>query len=174
MLARALAGACAAAMLAAPAGVQAAAPAHWNAVAGDQGSSAIQVTQFLPDSLTVDVGDTITWTVNSGEFHTVTFLSGGPRPGRRHPVQPGGGGTDRAAARGLPGQRLCELRPAVPGPNAQPAVRQGRHLSIRVPCTQRHDRNDPGPAVRRTLSARPAVLRRSGAGRQGPLRGGRI
>ncbi|SRR5581483_3359851 len=90
MLARALAGACAAAMLAAPAGVQAAAPAHWNAVAGDQGSSAIQVTQFLPDSLTVDVGDTITWTVNSGEFHTVTFLSGGPRPDLVIPA-PGGG-----------------------------------------------------------------------------------
>src|SRR5581483_7116133 len=89
MLARALAGACAAAMLAAPAGVQAAAPAHWNAVAGDQGSSAIQVTQFLPDSLTVDVGDTITWTVNSGEFHTVTFLSGGPRPDLVIPA-PGG------------------------------------------------------------------------------------
>src|SRR5262249_40127547 len=28
----------------------------------------------------VDAGDKVTWTVRSGEFHTVTFLSGGARP----------------------------------------------------------------------------------------------
>jgi|tagenome__1003787_1003787.scaffolds.fasta_scaffold20968828_5 plastocyanin len=38
---------------------------------------AIQGMAFLPRQIWVDVGDTITWTVQSGEFHTVTFLATG-------------------------------------------------------------------------------------------------
>jgi plastocyanin len=40
----------------------------------------VQVNAFLPNALQVDAGDTVKWTVGSGEFHTVTFLSGGARP----------------------------------------------------------------------------------------------
>jgi plastocyanin len=43
----------------------------------DQG---VQVNAFLPKELQIDVGDTVKWTVGSGEFHTVSFLSGGARP----------------------------------------------------------------------------------------------
>lgn len=57
------------------------APVTWQAGAGtatkDEG---VQVNAFLPNDLTVDVGDTVNWTVGSGEFHTVTFLSGNPAP----------------------------------------------------------------------------------------------
>jgi len=40
----------------------------------------IQANAFLPHDITVNVGDTVTWTVATGEFHTVSFLSGGAPP----------------------------------------------------------------------------------------------
>ncbi|HLO36385.1 MAG TPA: plastocyanin/azurin family copper-binding protein [Candidatus Deferrimicrobium sp.] len=53
----------------------------WQAGAGTSSrDQAVQVNAFLPRHLTVDVGDTITWNLNSGEFHTVTFLSGAAAP----------------------------------------------------------------------------------------------
>jgi len=64
-----------------PGAAAAADPVSWQAGAVtsilDQ---AVQVNAFLPRNLTVDVGDSITWTVASGEFHTVTFLSGAAAP----------------------------------------------------------------------------------------------
>jgi plastocyanin len=41
---------------------------------------AVQIDQFLPSAVTINVGDTVTWGFYSGEFHTVTFLAGEPRP----------------------------------------------------------------------------------------------
>jgi len=56
-------------------------PVGWHAAAGTSTpDEAVQVNAFLPRSLTVDVGDSITWTVKSGEFHTVTFPSGAEPP----------------------------------------------------------------------------------------------
>lgn len=53
----------------------------WQAAVGAATKNeAVQVNAFLPRTLTVDVGDSITWTVASGEFHTVTFLSGAAQP----------------------------------------------------------------------------------------------
>ena len=48
---------------------------------------------FLPSMLTVRAGDTVTWTLNTDELHTVTFLSGADLPADFVPV-PGGGPTD--------------------------------------------------------------------------------
>jgi plastocyanin len=65
----------------APAAVAAGGPVAWQAGVGTASDNqAIQVNHFLPGDLTVDVGDTITWNLNSGEFHTVTFLSGAEAP----------------------------------------------------------------------------------------------
>ena len=59
----------------------AAGASSWAAGVGTSNTTeAVEVNAFLPRSLTVDVGDSITWTVNSGEFHTVTFLSGAAAP----------------------------------------------------------------------------------------------
>jgi plastocyanin len=56
-------------------------PVTWEAGAGTANSDqAVQVNAFLPRDLTVDVGDTVDWTIGSGEFHTVTFLSGNAAP----------------------------------------------------------------------------------------------
>jgi plastocyanin len=56
-------------------------PVTWTAGAGTASQDqAIQVNAFLPRDLTVDVGDTVDWTIGSGEFHTITFLSGNPAP----------------------------------------------------------------------------------------------
>jgi plastocyanin len=37
----------------------------------------MDIMDFLPGSITIDAGDTIVWTVRSGEIHTVTFLAEG-------------------------------------------------------------------------------------------------
>ncbi len=64
----------------APAAV-AAGPVDWHAGAGvSSADQAVQVGAFLPRDLTVNEGDSITWHLNSGEFHTVTFLSGAAAP----------------------------------------------------------------------------------------------
>jgi plastocyanin len=36
---------------------------------------------FIPESITVQAGDTVTWTSHDPEAHTVTFLSGPEKPG---------------------------------------------------------------------------------------------
>ncbi len=63
-----------------------AAPTTWHVQAGwatkDQ---ALQGMVFLPKEIWVDAGDTVTWTIRSGEFHTITFL---PRGEQRPPFNP--------------------------------------------------------------------------------------
>lgn len=62
----------------------------WQASVGaDTPDHAIQANAFLPRDITVDVGDTVTWTLRSGEIHTLTFLSGAPRPPLIIPSGPG-------------------------------------------------------------------------------------
>jgi len=64
-----------------PGAAAAADPVTWQAAVGTSTKDqAVQVNAFLPRDLTVDVGDSITWTLASGEFHTVTFLSGAAAP----------------------------------------------------------------------------------------------
>src|SRR5262249_46082994 len=53
----------------------------WQAgVGGESADHALQAQAFFPTTLTVDEGDTITWTTNADFVHTVTFLSGGAAP----------------------------------------------------------------------------------------------
>ena len=54
----------------------------WQATVGAQSSDkAIQALAFLPNDMTVDVGDTITWTFPAAEIHTLTFgVPPGPPP----------------------------------------------------------------------------------------------
>jgi plastocyanin len=67
--------------LIAPATLAADPPTAWQATVGAATrNQAVQANSFLPRHLSVNVGDSITWTVGSGEFHTVTFLSGAPAP----------------------------------------------------------------------------------------------
>lgn len=54
---------------------------NWKLTAGAQShDQGIQANAFLPHDVSVNVGDKITWTVATGEFHTVTFLSGAAPP----------------------------------------------------------------------------------------------
>ena len=68
-------------------------PTAWKAKVGAQTSDmSVQANAFLPRDISVNVGDTITWTVATGEFHTVSFLSGGAPPpliipGDQFPIQ---------------------------------------------------------------------------------------
>lgn len=39
---------------------------------------AVQVNYFLPGQIWINVGDTVSWTWQAGEIHTVSFLSGQP------------------------------------------------------------------------------------------------
>jgi plastocyanin len=53
----------------------------WQAlIGGESADHALQAQAFLPTFLTVDEGDTVTWTMNAAFVHTVTFLAGGPPP----------------------------------------------------------------------------------------------
>ena len=59
-------------------------------VGAEKVSSGIDVMAFFPDTLRIHVGDTILWTQNAHEIHTVTFLAGTPLPELIVPA-PGGG-----------------------------------------------------------------------------------
>jgi plastocyanin len=53
----------------------------WHAIVGTSSrDQAIQGMAFLPGALWIDVGDTVVWTVGSGDIHTVTFLPPGQVP----------------------------------------------------------------------------------------------
>ena len=49
-------------------------------VGGESADHALQAQAFLPSTITINQGDTIKWTMNADFAHTVSFLSGGPRP----------------------------------------------------------------------------------------------
>jgi plastocyanin len=60
-----------------PSPANAGAARTWHVLAGSQSPDmAIQGTQFLPGEIWIDAGDSVTWTANSAEPHTVTFLAG--------------------------------------------------------------------------------------------------
>src|SRR5262245_41555996 len=66
-------------------GIASAAPSQaatsWNMwVGGESADHALQAQAFLPSKITVDEGDTITWTTGADFVHTVTFASGGTPP----------------------------------------------------------------------------------------------
>src|SRR5947208_1541361 len=55
-------------------------PRTWHVSVGGQSSDgAIQGEAYYPHIITIDVGDTVVWTLSSGEPHTVTFFGTGPR-----------------------------------------------------------------------------------------------
>jgi plastocyanin len=75
--------------LASPVPAQAA--VTWRVIAGAQtGDKGIQALAFLPNEITVDVGDSITWAFATDEPHTLTFLMPGqqPPPFQTAPVAP--------------------------------------------------------------------------------------
>ena len=58
----------------------AAAPATWQVQVGAASTDqALQAQAYGPSTLTVNIGDTVTWSLNTF-VHTVTFLSGGEHP----------------------------------------------------------------------------------------------
>ena len=64
-----------------PAGGAAAATTYTIFAGAAGADQAAQIYDFIPKPVTVSVGDTVTWHVGSGEFHTVTFLGDQPNPG---------------------------------------------------------------------------------------------
>ena len=76
----------------------AATTAQWRLNAGGSAhSEAYQALAFFPSTITVDAGDTVTWTFPSAEPHTVTFLGAGqatpPPPSDPDNAKPAGGAT---------------------------------------------------------------------------------
>ena len=61
----------------------------WHVAVGvASADQAIQGMAFLPRQIWVDVGDTVIWTIQSGEFHTVTFLAHGQGRPPFNPADP--------------------------------------------------------------------------------------
>ena len=53
----------------------------WSVKVGAQSpDKGLQANAFYNNNITVDVGDTVTWSLNTDEIHTVTFLAGTPEP----------------------------------------------------------------------------------------------
>jgi plastocyanin len=53
----------------------------WNVgIGGESAGHGVQANAYEPVTITIHAGDTITWTMASFYAHTVTFLSGSPRP----------------------------------------------------------------------------------------------
>ncbi|HEY1292739.1 MAG TPA: plastocyanin/azurin family copper-binding protein [Chloroflexota bacterium] len=53
----------------------------WKVAVGAQSRDAgNQANFFFTNKITIDAGDSVTWTSQAGEIHTVSFLAGGPRP----------------------------------------------------------------------------------------------
>jgi plastocyanin len=73
-------------------------PVTWHLVVGaERASNALQGLGFYPAQITIDVGDTISWTSASDEPHTVTFLAPGgslPPPNSPSAALPAGGTTE--------------------------------------------------------------------------------
>jgi plastocyanin len=64
-------------------------PKSWTAAVGSESpDQAIQGMSFLPNSIYVNAGDTITSETNSTEIHTVTFPARGQCPKRFSPSVP--------------------------------------------------------------------------------------
>lgn len=56
-------------------------PRTWHIlVGGESENKAIQAEAFFPGIITIDAGDTVVWTLNSHEPHSVTFLGSGEIP----------------------------------------------------------------------------------------------
>src|SRR5947209_2666412 len=79
----------------------AATPVHWQIQAGASTlDQAFQDFDFYAHSITIDVGDSVTWRVASREPHTVTFLAPGqtpPPPGAPGALAPAGGSTENGS-----------------------------------------------------------------------------
>jgi plastocyanin len=68
-------------------------PMTWTAnVGGSSSDGALQGYNFYPSNMTIDVGDSIAWTIASTNSHTITlFPTGqGPKPGPPDPAPHGG------------------------------------------------------------------------------------
>jgi plastocyanin len=71
---------------------------NWGVTAGGYGLDTLDpdgvtdIAQFTPSGLSVNTGDTVTWTNDTGTFHTITFLSGGPDIPLLLPIAATGGG----------------------------------------------------------------------------------
>lgn len=80
----------------APASIHATSPVHWQLFAGDnRRDGALQDLDFFAVSITIDVGDSVTWTWR-GE-HTVSFLLPAQSPFTA-PITPAGGSTEDGTA----------------------------------------------------------------------------
>jgi plastocyanin len=51
-------------------------PSTWHVLVGGQSQDQeLQAEGYYPRVITIDAGDTVVWTLNTGEIHSVTFLS---------------------------------------------------------------------------------------------------
>jgi plastocyanin len=65
-----------------PIAAAAGAPASMVVSAGAESAGGhVQLNAFAPHALTIAAGDSVTWRIDSTEFHTIHFLGGSPPPG---------------------------------------------------------------------------------------------
>lgn len=69
------------------------APVNWHlSVGADRNEQALQALDYFPNAITIDAGDSVTWTVKAS-VHTISFLLPGQSPFTA-PLGPAGGSTE--------------------------------------------------------------------------------
>jgi plastocyanin len=67
--------------------IPASARAQWNAKVGAQSKDlGHQALAFLPNEIWIHAGESVTWTMETDEIHTVTFLKTAPPPSQPRPI----------------------------------------------------------------------------------------
>src|SRR5579872_5736860 len=65
---------------------------HWRVTVGAQSPDmGIQISTYFPNDITIDAGDSVTWTSQTAEPHTITFLAVG-QTAPQDPFSPPAGG----------------------------------------------------------------------------------
>lgn len=140
-------------------------PFSWNVQAGTSSQSeAYQGLQFYPNAITIDAGDTVTWTFPSGEPHTVTLLgpkATPPPPNDPSVPAPAGGSTYDGSTYTSSGFLLGGKTYSLTFPKAGTykvycLIHGGMEQTITV-----QNAGTPYPAAQTTLSAQAAAAEQS-------------
>src|SRR6266568_8505036 len=131
-------------------------PAQWKASVGAQSKDlGRQALAFLPNEIWIHEGESITWTLETDEIHTVSFLQAGQT---RLPFQVGCPGVTVNSA-SFDGSTCVTTPAAGEGPDVYPAVSAAWKLQAGLP-SRKHDRCGACAGTGGETSSQPAGLRR--------------
>src|SRR5579883_845256 len=105
----------------------------WKVLAGvGSADSSVVTLQFYPGDITIDVGDSITWTAQ-GDAHVVAFLSGAPVPSPEDPAATAPAGGNTYDGTGVVASGLIFSTPPIGAAAAPPGLTTSYTLTFTAP-----------------------------------------